>query len=293
MLFSAVHLKDVSRWARGDGLEILLIGIGAALITRFVHWTSTLYRRRIEDEIRTEIESGGIASERHKRARTVSQVIEWGVVSLGYFLAGLLIFNHFGIPLTSLVAPATVAGAAIGFGAQQMVQDLLAGFFLFAERQFAIGDVIRLAQPGQTAGITGTVEELTLRVTKIRTLQGELVFIPNGALRQVTNLSKDWARAVVDIPIRVDEDLTKATAVLREMATQMANDPEWQNYLMGEPVVAGVESIEVGYVQLRLIARTLPGKQPDVGRELRLRAALALQEAGIAPPAMQLHVPTS
>ena len=293
MLFSAVHLRDVSRWARGNGLEILLIAIGAALITRFVHWTSALYRRRIEDEIRAEIEQGGVASEHHKRARTVSEVIEWGIIVLVYFLAGLLILNHFGIPLTSLVAPATVAGAAIGFGAQQVVQDLLAGFFLFAERQFAIGDVVRLAQPGQTTGITGTVEELTLRVTKIRTLQGELVFIPNGALRQVTNLSKDWARAVVDIPIRVDEDLTKATAVLREMATQMANDPEWQNSLMGEPVVAGIESIEVGYVQLRLIARTLPGKQADVGRELRLRAALALHEAGIAPPAMQLRVPTS
>ena len=87
MLFSAVHLRDVSRWARGNGLEILLIAIGAALITRFVHWTSALYRRRIEDEIRREIERGGVASEQHKRARTVSQVIEWGIIVLVYFLA--------------------------------------------------------------------------------------------------------------------------------------------------------------------------------------------------------------
>ena len=293
MLFGAVHLKDVSRWARGNGLEILLIGLGAVLVARLVHWTSTLYRRRIEDEIRHQIEQGGVAAEHSKRARTVSEVIEWGVVTLIYFLAGLLILNRFGIPLTSLVAPATVAGAAIGFGAQQVVQDLLAGFFLFAERQFAVGDVVRLSQPGQTAGVTGSVEELTLRVTKVRTVQGELVFIPNGALRQVTNLSKEWARAVVDIPIRIDEDLNKATAVLREVASDIASDPDWESFLMGAPVVAGVESIEVGYVQLRLIARTLPGKQADVGRELRLRAATALHEAGIAPPAMQLHVPAS
>src|SRR5207245_2487684 len=160
---------------------------------------------------RAQIERGGVVSEQTKRLRTVAQVTEWGVAAIVYFVAGLLIVNRFGVPLTSLVAPATVAGAAIGFGAQQIVQDLLAGFFLFAERQFAIGDLIRLSQPGQSAGITGTVEELTLRVTKIRTLQGELVFIPNGALRQVTNLSKEWSRAVVDIPIRVDEDLEKAT----------------------------------------------------------------------------------
>jgi moderate conductance mechanosensitive channel len=289
-----VDLGDISHWARGHGLEILLIGLGSILINRLAHWLSWRYRERLDREAKAQIERGGTASERTKQARTVAQVVEWAVVALVFFVAGLLILNRLGLPLTSLIAPATVAGAAIGFGAQQMVQDLLAGFFLIAERQFGVGDVIRLSMPGQATGVSGTVEELTLRVTKLRTLQGELVFIPNGALRQVTNLSKEWSRVVIDLPVPINEDLDKAIGALREMSSQMAQDPAWKDVLLGEPVVAGVETIEVGYLQLRLIARTLPGKQFDVGRELRLRAALALQQAGIAPPpTMPVRLPAS
>jgi moderate conductance mechanosensitive channel len=289
-----VDLGDVSHWARGHGLQILLIAIGSVLINRFAHWLSWRYRERLDREAKAQIEQGGTASDRTKQARTVVQVIEWGVVAVVYFVAGLLILDRLGLPLTSLIAPATVAGAAIGFGAQQIVQDLLAGFFLIAERQFGVGDVIRLSQPGQTTGISGTVEELTLRVTKLRTFQGELVFVPNGALRQVTNLSKEWARVVVDLPIPIDQDLEKATQALRDMASEMGKDPAWKDLLLGDPVVAGVETIEVGYLQLRLIARTLPGQQFDVGRELRLRAARALQQAGVAPPpAMLIPRPAS
>jgi small-conductance mechanosensitive channel len=138
--------------------------------------------------------------------------------------------------------------------------------------------------PGQNTGITGTVEEITLRVTKLRTAQGELVIVPNSALRQVTNLSKDWSRAVIDIPVPVDEDLEQVTGLLREVIDAIANDAHWRTLILGEPVVAGVESIEVGYVQLRLIARTLPGRQFEVGREIRLRAATALRSAGITSP---------
>ena len=156
-----------------------------------------------------------MASEGLKRSRAVSEAVEWAVVALTYFIAGILALDRLGIPLTTLVAPATVIGIGLGFGAQQMVGDLLAGFFLFAEHQFAFGDVIRLSVPGQTTGITGTVEELTLRVTKLRTAQGELVVVPNSALRQVTNLSKDWSRAVIDIPVAVTEDLEQVTGLLK------------------------------------------------------------------------------
>jgi small-conductance mechanosensitive channel len=283
--------RDLSRWLRGSGLPILMIAIGAALIGRFVRWVSARYRKYVDDDVRAQIESGGAVSERAKRARTVAQVAEWGCQVVLYFLAALLILNRAGIPLSGLVAPATVAGAAIGFGAQQIVQDLLAGFFLFAERQFSVGDLVRLAQPGQAVGISGTVEELTLRVTRLRTVQGELVFIPNGALRQVTNLSKEWSRVVVDVPIPADQNIEKAVEVLRDVAARMGSDGEWTGLLLGEPVLAGVENFEVGYLQLRLIARTLPGKQFEVGRELRLRAAVALQEAGVVPPAINVRRP--
>ena len=278
-------LRDVVRGI----LQILMIGVGAALIARFVRWTGARYRTRIDREVRDQIERGGVISEQAKRARTVAQVAEWGAQVVVYFLASILIFDRTGIPLSGLVAPATVAGAALGFGAQQIVQDLLSGFFLFAERQFSVGDLVRLAQPGQGVGVSGTVEELTLRVTRLRTVQGELVFVPNGALRQVTNLSKEWSRVVIDIPVPADQDIEQAVETLRLVASEFAQDPDWKDLLMGEPVLAGVENFEVGYLQLRLIARTLPGKQFEVGRELRLRAAVALQQAGIVPPAMNVR----
>ncbi len=280
----------VDQWLRNSLLPTVVILLGAALAGRAVRWVGSLHRAAVDREARQTIEAGGIVPERTKRTRAVSQAVEWTAVSVIYFVAGLMGLREIGIPLTSLVAPATVAGVAIGFGAQQVVGDLLAGFFLFAERQFGVGDLIRLSTPGQATGISGTVEELTLRVTRLRSQQGELIVIPNGALRQVTNLSKDWSRVVIDVPIPVEEDLQQVIALLGQVARDMAGEDPWQDQIIGEPVVAGVETIEVGYVQLRLLVRTLPGKQFDVGRELRLRVLVALRQEQIrtpAPPTVQ------
>jgi small conductance mechanosensitive channel len=282
MVPSGIHHS----WFQDHLLPAVVILLGAGLLVRFAHWLGLRRRAWIDVQIRHQIESGRVASEGLKRSRAISEAIEWVVVALAYFVAAILAFDRVGIPLTTLVAPATVIGIGLGFGAQQMVGDLLAGFFLFAEHQFAFGDVIRLSVPGQTVGITGTVEELTLRVTKVRTAQGELVVVPNSALRQVTNLSKDWSRAVIDIPVLVTEDLERVTALLREVVATMAADAQWSELLLGDPVVAGVETIDVGYVQLRLIARTLPGRQFEVAREIRLRAATALRAEGINSPAV-------
>jgi small conductance mechanosensitive channel len=223
----------------------------------------------------------------------VSEAVEWTVVALASFVIGILSLDRLGIPLTTLVAPATVIGIGLGFGAQQMVGDLLAGFFLLTEHQFAFGDLIRLSVPGQAVSITGTVEELTLRVTKLRNAQGELIVVPNSAMRQVTNLSRDWSKAVVDIPVSVTEDLEQVTAILKEeVIGTMTADAHWRSLLLGDPVVAGVETIDVGYVQLRLIARTLPGRQFEVAREIRLRAATALRSAGIISPSVADPAPS-
>ncbi len=253
---------------------------------RFAHWFGARRRSWIDRQIRRQIEAGTLASESLKRSRAVSEAVEWAVVALASFIAGILALDRLGLPLTTLVAPATVIGIGLGFGAQQMVGDLLAGFFLLTEHQFAFGDLIELSMPGQQVGVTGTVEELTLRVTKLRTAQGELVVVPNSALRQVTNLSKDWSKAVIDIPVSVTEDLAMVTDLLKDVVGTMAADAHWSGLLLGDPVVAGVETIDVGYVQLRLIARTLPGRQFEVAREIRLRAATALRSAGVMSPSI-------
>jgi moderate conductance mechanosensitive channel len=283
---ATVRFHDLTDWLRNGLLPTVVLVLGALLVARFVQWASQRYRQALDAEARDTIEAGRVVSEATKRSRAVAQAVEWTLVSLTYFLAGVLAIRQLGVPLPTLVAPATVVGVALGFGAQQVVGDLLAGFFLFSERQFGIGDLIRLSQPGQTTGVTGTVEELTLRVTKLRTVTGEFVVVPNSALRQVTNLSKDWSRVVLDVPIRATEDLGRATDVLRQAAHELAEDPQWSPLLLGAPVMSGVETIEVGYVLVRLVVRTLPGRQFDVSRELRYRCAAALQEAGISTAPM-------
>ncbi len=282
----ALNSNDITDWLRNSLLPTAVLVLGALLFARFVEWIGARYRQSLDTNVRETIEQGRVVSEQTKRSRAIAEVIEWAVISLTYFVAVLLAIRELGIPLTTLVAPATVVGVALGFGAQQVVADLLAGFFLFSERQFGIGDLIRLSQPGQTTGVTGTVEQLTLRVTKLRTVSGEFVVVPNSALRQVTNLSKDWSRVVLDIPVSATENLERATTVLREAADSLAHDDAWTNLLLGDPVVAGVETIEVGYVRLRLVVRTLPGRQFDVSRELRFRCATALRDAGIVTAPM-------
>ena len=276
--------QGLLRWVVRDLLVSTLIVLGAVLIGRFSHWALGSYRVALERQVREVVDKGGVASEQSKRSRALVQAVDWVIQALVYTIAAILAIRQLGIPLTSLVAPATVAGVAIGFGAQQMVADLLAGFWLFAERQFGIGDLVVLSVPGQTTGISGTVEELTLRVTKLRSQQGELIVVPNSALRQVTNLSRDWSRIVVDLPIPVEEDLDTAIKAVEEVTSGLASDAHWSDLILGAPVVAGVETIDVGYVQLRVLVRTLPGRQFEVGRELRLRLATRLRQLGIYTP---------
>jgi small-conductance mechanosensitive channel len=280
----AFDVHDLSHWARDDLLPAAVLVLGAGLSARAIRWVGGRYRGALDREITEVIQAGSLVPERAKRARAVGQAVEWAALTLLYLVAGLVAIRDLGIPLTSLVAPATVAGVALGFGAQQVVGDVLAGLFLFTERQFGVGDVVRLSTPGQLTGVSGTVEELTLRVTKLRSQQGELIVVPNSALRQVTNLSRDWSRVVIDVPVPVEEDLGMVVKLIGDVAKQMASEDPWRDQIIGEPVVAGVESIEVGYVQLRLLMRTQPGRQFDVGRELRLRVAMTLRDQEVKSP---------
>ncbi len=275
---------DLSRWARGHGLEAVLIALGASLAARLVRWGADrlIERARGMDE---RAEAGSlVASEASKHRGALVQVLAWSTLSIVYFVAVILVLERLNVPVTSLVAPAAVLGAALGFGSQRLVQDILSGVFLFAERQYGFGDVIRIAPVGATSGILGTVEEITLRTTKLRTVNGELVIVPNGEIRQVTNLSKDWARAVLDIPLASDADVPQASEILCEIGEAIWAEADWAPLLLDAPNVMGIENLGVGYLQLRFVARVLPGKQWEVSRELRGRIAQAFREAGIASP---------
>jgi small conductance mechanosensitive channel len=186
------------------------------------------------------------------------------------------------IPVGSLVGPAAVIGGAIGFGAQKLVQDLLSGFFIITEKQYGFGDLVQLSMIGAPEEALGTVEDVTLRVTKLRNADGEVYTVPNGNIVRSLNLSKDWARAVVDIPVPTNADLNRVNEVLHQVCENaMEADAPLRELLLDEPSIMGVESIELGVVNLRLVARTLPGKQFEVGRRLRIQVVRALASAGV------------
>jgi small conductance mechanosensitive channel len=279
MSLAIAPITDITAWMRNSGLEIVLFLSGAILLARLVRWLGDRITRRIDA---TSADSGGLVrSEASKHRHVLTQVIMWSAIVLGYCVTAVLVLQRLGIPVTGLVAPAAVAGVALGFGAQRIVQDVLAGIFIIAERQYGFGDMVRIAALGSETGVTGTVEEVTLRITRMRSANGEVVIVPNGQIVQVINMSRDWARAVIDIPVPSTTDINRVRAVLRRVADDTAADERLGSLLLGPPSVLGVESIEVDKLQVRVVARTLPGKQFEVGRELRARVAAALRQDGI------------
>ncbi|GIH16308.1 mechanosensitive ion channel family protein [Rugosimonospora africana] len=283
-------LTDAGLWARSSGLEIVLYVTGAVLLTRFVTWLS----RRITGRIDAESSGGDtVVTEDAKHRHAVIQVVAWAFLVLVYSVTAVLVLQRLGIPLSGIVAPATVLGVALGFGAQRIVQDILAGFFVVTERQYGFGDLVRLNVPGTITPLTGTVEEVTLRMTRIRTINGEVVTTPNGQIIQVVNLSRDWARAVVDVPIPATADVTRVSALLVDVGNEMYREDERHNLLLDPPTVMGVESLDIDQLKIRVVARTLPGKQFDIGRMLRARITSTLRREGINVPADVNTVPAT
>ena len=271
--------RGVSSWVRGSGLEIVLIVIGTILLTRLATWLGGRITGRIDANAREA--DALVRSEASKHRHALAQVITWATLAIIYCVAAVAIAARLGIPLTSLVAPAAVLAVALGFGAQRIVQDILAGFFIITERQYGFGDLIRLSVLGISDPAIGTVEDVTLRVTTVRTPDGEVVITPNGQIIQVTNLSRDWARTIVDVPVPAAADVNRVSDLLRLIGDEAYKEPDLRRLMLDPPAVMGVQSIDMDHFQIRLVTRTLPGKQFDVGRILRARITAGLRDEGI------------
>jgi small-conductance mechanosensitive channel len=276
-------LRALLDWLSGRGLEIVLIIMGSVLLGRFAEWVGS----RITDRIDARATGGDalVRSEAAKHRHSLTQVLTWVTVVLIYTIAAFFVLDRLGVPVTGLVAPATVLGVGLGFGAQRIVQDLLAGFFIISERQYGFGDVVSITATGSPTEATGTVEDVTLRITRLRSPNGEVITVPNGQIVKVVNLSRDWARAVVDVPVPTSLDVNRVNEILREVGREAFRDPGMRPLLLDPPSVMGVESLGLDQVNVRVVARTLPGKQFEVGRDLRARIVLAFRRQGLSLPA--------
>lgn len=221
---------------------------------------------------------------RSQRAETIGAVVRSIVTIAIWSIALLTVLEILGINLGPLIAGAGIAGVALGFGAQSLVKDFLTGMFMLMEDQFGVGDVIDTGVAGGAAAVTGTVEGVSLRTTRLRDVDGVVWHIPNGTILRVGNKSQQWSRAVVDVPVTFQTDAGAATEVIRTVSDQMWHDPDFASTILAEPTVLGVESLAPGRVVIRVVARTRPQEQWRIERELRARIKAALDEAGIALP---------
>jgi moderate conductance mechanosensitive channel len=274
---------SIGEWIITRGLRIVMLVIAAMLIARFVTWAAHRITARIDE--RFQESDALVRSETTKHRQAVASVISYVTIGLVSVIVLVDITEILAVPIGSLVAPAAVLGAAFGFGAQRIVQDLLAGFFIITEKQYGFGDLVSLTVSGISTPAEGTVEDVTLRVTTLRSSDGEVYTIPNGQIVKTVNQSKDWARAVVDIPVPATADLAKVNDALGRVCERAMDDLNLRALLLDKPQLMGVESIELDTVNLRLVARTLPGKQFEVGRRLRVMVVAALGRLGIESPA--------
>jgi small-conductance mechanosensitive channel len=210
-----------------------------------------------------------------QRAETLAGVAISMVRIVVWTVAVLLILEEFGLNLGPLLAGASIVGVAVGFGAQSLVKDFFSGFFILIEDQYAVGDLITIADQ------SGTVEEINLRMTRIRATDGTVWYVPNGEIRKVGNSTKEWGRAIVDVIIPRKSDLATATAVIGEEVAAVAADPAWAEAVLEEPEILGVNAMGVDNVTVRVSTKTTPAQRLPLAREMRSRISLRLQSAGV------------
>lgn len=247
------------------------------------YWVVRRVARRIIRTVDDGDDSTMTAAE--KRGHTVAQLLRSVGRVVILVIAGLLTIGQF-IPIGPLLAAASVVGLAVSFGAQSLVKDVIAGFFILVENQFAVGDVI------EAGGKSGSVERMTLRVVMLRDLRGVLHIVPNGQITTVSNLTRSWSRAVIEVGVGYGTDLDTALKVFRDELQKFRADPAWKSRFEGDSDVLGVEQLGEHAVVIRTVLRTVPGAQWDVAREFRRRIKnrLDAEDIEIPYPQRTVHV---
>ena len=215
------------------------------------------------------------AQMREQQTRTMVGLLNSVGTRIIAAVAVLTALPELGFNVTPVEATAAVASLALGFGAQNLVKDLINGFFIVFEDQFVVGDLI------QANGETGRVEYLSIRRTVLRNASGAVVTIPNGLLGQLANLSRDWSQLFLDVTVPSEESVSRALATLEKIAGDFRNDAEWSPALVDGPRVLGVESLSLDGTVLRLQVRTILNRKEEVGRELRRRVKIGFEESQI------------
>jgi small-conductance mechanosensitive channel len=269
-------LDKVGGWLLEHGVPILII-IGLAYL--FYMIVKALAPPMLERMVRSRGRGRRARSEHAKRAQTLSSVVIQGTAIFIAIVALFMILSEVGLDITPLLAGAGVAGIALGFAAQSFVKDLIGGFLIIFENQFDVGDVIKVAD------VLGAVEEVNLRRTQIRDLDGVLHIIPNGEIRVASNYTMMWSRAHLNISVAYKEDLDRVMAVIRRVWEETADDPVWGSQLTSKsPWILRVNEFGDSGIVIKVVGETKPMVQWEVMGELRRRIKRAFDKEGIEIP---------
>jgi len=265
-------VKTITAWLVTSGIKVTGILIGLFVLFQMSKWILKWMEKFVPEK------DSLYAVEAKKRAHTLGSILRHALLIILIFIAILMILGELGIQLAPLLATAGIGALAIGFGAQSLVKDVISGFFILLENQYRIGDVI------EVAGVSGLVESLSLRRTVLRDLQGRVHVVPNGEIKVVSNLSKEWSRSVLDVGISYREDTDRVVNTLREIGAELESDSDYKRSILEPLQILGVEKFEESQVLIRLMVKTVPLKQWEVGRELRKRILKRFKEMGIEIP---------
>ena len=287
----SVGLAEFADWLTDVPLQILWILLVAWVLNRVVRRGVRRFGERIQGlhekdglkRFRSKthppfVDTGQVNIRSAARAETITGVLRSVATGIIGIFAIIYILGTLGVNLGPLIAGAGVVGVALGFGAQSLVRDFLSGFFMLIEDHFGVGDVVDLGEA------QGTVEQVTLRVTRLRDQNGTVWHVPNGEVRRVGNKSQQWARAVLDIAVSPNADLERAAIVIGEAAEAVWLLPEAMPDVLGTPEVLGIEYLGPDAATIRVQGKTRPGAQWRVSRLLRVRIAESLTAAGIDLP---------
>lgn len=224
------------------------------------------------------VDATALSTRAAARAKTLAQVLRSVTTGVIWAIAAMTVLGELGIDLGPLIASAGIAGVALGFGAQSLVKDFLSGFFMLVEDQYGVGDIVDLGEA------SGTVEEVSLRVTRLRDVNGTVWHVPNGAITRVGNKSQQWARALLDVNVSYGTDVDLAQRLIKQTADELWHDPEWSEMVLEEPEVWGVEQLALDAIHIRLVVKTKPAQQFTITRELRRRILRVFEENDIEVP---------
>jgi small conductance mechanosensitive channel len=263
--------EAVARWFVLHGLKIVLIAVAATIVIRVLRVAIRQLQVRISGRHATT------DLEWQRRAMTIGGLLQSLVTASIGFVAIVMLLRELGIDIMPILATAGIVGLAVGFGAQNLVRDVISGFFLILEDQVRVGDLAKIN------GVTGIVEQINLRTIVLRDAEGAVQVFPNGTVGTLANLSKHFAYAVVDVRVAYSEHLERVMATINEVGAALGNDPEWKPLLLAPIDVPGVESINDGFSVIRVRFKTQPLNQNKVANELRRRLVTTFVARGIRP----------